>query len=73
MRTLITWYRSLGAISDVELDGIDTGDAPDFCDAFIIGASIKGLFGWRECTETELDRLNSDGDFVYEQVQNYLY
>jgi hypothetical protein len=29
-------------ISDIEFDGIDTEDYPDFCDAFIISASHDG-------------------------------
>jgi hypothetical protein len=56
-------------IEDVEVDGIDTRDYPDFCDAFIASATYKG----REMTERELDRLNDDSDFVYECVQNRIY
>ena len=29
-------------ISDVEVDGIDTADYPDFCDAFIAYAEYDG-------------------------------
>mgnify|MGYP003965868655 FL=1 len=56
-------------ISDVEVDGIDTRDYPDFCDAFISYAEYDG----REMTDEELDTLNEDSDFVYEAVQNYLF
>lgn len=56
-------------IDDVEVDGIDGRDAPDFCDAFIASATYKG----RKMTEAELDRLNEDRDFVYEQVEKHLY
>lgn len=56
-------------ISDVEVDGIDTSDYPDFCDAFICSASYDG----REMTDAELDQLNDDGDFVYQAVQDYLF
>ena len=56
-------------ISDVEVDGIDTADYPDFCDAFISYAEYEG----REMTDKELDILNNDGDFVYEAVQTHLY
>ena len=58
---------------NIEVDGIDTSDYPDFCDAFISSANYKGWFGMRECTEAELERLNDDGDFVYEQVQERLF
>ena len=56
-------------ISDVEVDGIDTADYPDFCDAFIAYAEYYG----KEMTDEQLDALNEDGDFVYEAVQNYLF
>ncbi len=49
-------------ISDVEVDGIDTNDYPDFCDAFISNASYDG----RDITEEELEALNDDSEFVYE-------
>ena len=56
-------------ISDVEVDGIDTRDYPDFCDAYISGATYKG----RDMTSDELDELNEDRDYVYECVQDHLY
>jgi len=56
-------------IEDIQLDGIDHRDAPDFCDAFIVSASYNG----REMTQEELDILNEDSSFVYECVLNYLY
>ena len=56
-------------ISDVEVDGIDTRDYPDFCDAFIASA----FYDDSEMTDEELDILNDDGDFVYEAVQKHLY
>jgi hypothetical protein len=59
----------LQVIEDIELDGIDTRDAPDFCDAFIVSASRDG----KPLTETELDALNEDSDFVYQCVINHLY
>jgi len=39
------------------------------CDAFIASATYKG----REMTDTELDRLNEDSDFVYQAVLDRLY
>ena len=56
-------------ISDIEVDGIDMSDYPDFCDAFIASAT----YGDRDMTEEELDVLNNDGESVYEAVQKYLY
>lgn len=56
-------------IEDVELDGIDTRDYPDFCDAFILSATYKG----REMNEKELERLNEDQDYLYEKVLEHIY
>ena len=56
-------------IDNVEVDGIDYSDAPDFCDAFICKADYDG----RPMTDAELDLLNEDYDYVYQQVENYLY
>ena len=56
-------------IEDVTFDGIDFRDAPDFSDAYIDSASYDG----REMTEEELDLLNEDDTFVYDELQNHLY
>jgi hypothetical protein len=55
-------------ISDVEIDGIHSWDAPDYCDAFISSA----WYGDRAMTDDELDILNSDSDYVYGQVEKRL-
>ena len=58
-------------IVDVEVDGIDTRDAPEFCDAYILSAvwDDTGL----DLTEDELDLLNEEDDFVYQAVVDYIY
>ena len=56
-------------IDNVEVDGIDTKDAPDFCDAYIVSADYDG----RPMTDEEIDLLNDDGDFVYNAVLKWLY
>ncbi len=56
-------------IEDVEINGINTRDFPDFCDAYIAAATYQG----REMTEEELEVLNNDSDYVYEKVQDWLY
>ena len=60
-------------VADLEVDGIDPRDYPDFCDAYIADASILENGKWREATEQELDELSNDSDLVYEQVENFLY
>lgn len=56
-------------IDNVELDGIDSSDAPDFADAYIVNCDIDG----RPATDEELDIINADGEFVYSQVEKQLY
>lgn len=56
-------------IEDVAVGGIDTSDYPDFCDAFIESASYDG----HPMSDLELDSLNDDRDYVYEEVLNWVY
>lgn len=58
-------------ITDIEIDGIDMRDAPDFCDAYITYAAWKST--GTELTDKQLDQLNNHSDYVYEQVINYIY
>lgn len=56
-------------IDNIEVDGIDTCDYPDFCDAFIASADYDG----KEMTDEQLDEINGDYCFVYDCVQNHLF
>lgn len=56
-------------IEDIQLDGIDMRDYPDFCDAFVCAATYDG----REMTDEELDELNEDSEFVYAKVIERLF
>ena len=56
-------------ISNIEIDGLDHSDYPDFVDAFIMDALVDG----RQATEDELDQMNDDGMFRYEAVEASLY
>jgi hypothetical protein len=56
-------------IESVEVEGIDTRDYPDFCDAYISYAEING----REATEEELQELSDDSQLVYELVWERLF
>lgn len=56
-------------IDNIEIDGIDTNDYPDFCDAFIASADYDG----EQMTEKQLDEINQDIDFVYECVLTNLF
>lgn len=56
-------------ITNVVVANIDHRDAPDYVDAFIESADYDGI----EMTDEQLDELNQDGDFVYEQVMRNIY
>ena len=55
-------------IDNIEVDGIDTKDYPDFCDAYISSADYDGV----PMTDKQLDEINEDGDYVYEHIMDYL-
>jgi len=55
-------------IDNIEIDGIDTKDYPDFCDAYISSADYDGV----PMTDEQLDELNEDGDYVYGCIMDYL-
>jgi len=59
----------LNKLENIEIDGVDTKDYPDFCDAFIVSASYSD----RDLNDAELDELNEDSDFVYDQVIKHLF
>ena len=56
-------------IDNIEIDGIDTRDYPDFTDAFIVSADYEG----KPMTEEQLDILNEDYSFVHDCVYTHLF
>ena len=56
-------------ITNVELDGIDLNDYPDFVDAFITSAEYYG----EDMTDEQLDEINQCYDFVHECVMNQIF
>ena len=56
-------------IDNIEIDGIDTNDYPDFCDAFIVSADYDGV----EMSEEQLEALNEDYSFVHDCVYTHLF
>jgi hypothetical protein len=57
-------------LENIEVDGIDTRDYPDFVDAFISYAEMDGV----ELTDEQLDELNDDyPDLIYDCVINHLF
>ena len=55
---------------NAEFDGIDHGDYPDFCDAFITYAENESGI---PLTDEELDQLNDDRATVHEMLWDHLY
>lgn len=55
-------------IQNIEFDGIDHSDYPDYCDAYICTAEYEG----RPLTDEELEEVNDDRDFVYEVLMEHL-
>ena len=56
-------------VDNVEIEGIDTKDYPDFVDAYIAAADYNGV----PMTEDQLTELNENYDFLYEAVTNSLF
>jgi len=56
-------------IDNIEFDGIDHSDYPDYCDAHICSADYDGV----PMTDEQLDEINNDGDFIYEELMKHLY
>ncbi len=56
-------------IDNLEFDGIDHRDYPDYCDAYISAADYNGY----PMSDDQLDELNDDYDYVYNALMNYLY
>jgi hypothetical protein len=58
----------IGDITNVEFEGIDYSDYPDFCDAYIVSAELDGV----PMTEAQLEALN-ESDLRYELLMDYIY
>jgi hypothetical protein len=57
-------------VTNVEVDGIDTRDYPDFVDAYISYAEYED---GTPLTDMELEMLSEDPDFLYEMIYAYIY
>lgn len=56
-------------ITNIEFDGIDRNDHPDYCDAYIVAAEYDGV----PMTEEQLDEINEDRMFVHERLMTHLW
>tara|TARA_Y100001938_G_scaffold150102_1_gene239631 strand:+ start:3548 stop:4108 length:561 start_codon:yes stop_codon:yes gene_type:complete len=71
------WYglpisERLDEIGDIEVSGVCYDDSPKYTDAYISSAFIDDGYHYRELTDFELEELNDNYDFVYEQVMNHI-
>lgn len=61
---------NLSQIENMEFEGVDFSDYPDFVDAFLVSAEING----RDLTEEEIDYLNDEHyEFVNESVFSSIF
>ena len=58
-------------LTDIEFDGVDHNDAPDYCDTFICSAAWADT--GEELTSKELSYVNMDSQFVYEAFEASMY
>ena len=56
-------------ITNIDFEGIDHKDYPDYCDAYISSADYEG----EPMTEEQLEEINENKDFVYDKLMNHLY
>jgi hypothetical protein len=56
-------------IDNIEVEGIDHRDYPEYVDAFVSSADYDGV----EMTDEQLDELNEDYELVSELVWEYLF
>ena len=60
----------LRKVENMEFEGIDFADYPDFVDAFLVAADYDG----KELTEEQIDYINDEHyDFVNERVYSSLF
>ena len=61
---------NLSQIENMEFEGVDFSDYPDFVDAFLTAADYNG----KELTEEQIDYINDEHyEFVNESVFNSLF
>ena len=56
-------------IDNIEIDGIEPKDYPDFSNAYIVSADYDGV----PMTDEQLDEINEDGDFQHECIMNDIH
>ena len=59
-------------VTDVEVDGVNQKDYPDFCDAYI--ESAKFVSSGKELNDDELEKLKEENaDLFFEDIMEQIY
>jgi len=59
---------NLTKITNVQFEGIDHADYPEYCDAFIASAVYDGI----PMTEDQLQEINNNQEFLHKELHNFL-
>ena len=59
----------LSKVDNIEFGPIDHNDYPDYADAEIMSADYNG----KEMSESQLNHINEQTEFVHEKLFEYLY
>jgi hypothetical protein len=65
----------LSQLTDLEVDGVDMSDYPDFVDSYICAGAVETWDGeYRDLTEDELDWLNDEHpEIAQEEAHEFLH
>ena len=63
----------LSKICDINIEGINHRDCPDYCDAYISEAWTDCEGQFRKLTETELDWINEQHEFRNDEIMKRIY
>ena len=59
-------------VTDIEVDGVNQKDYPDFCDAYI--ESAKFVSSGKELNDDELEKLKEENaDLFFEDIMEQIY
>ena len=56
-------------ITNIEFDGVDIKDYPDFSDAYIIDCLVDSI----SASDEELEEINDNSQFVYNELMKKLF
>jgi hypothetical protein len=63
----------LSKVCDLKIEDIDHRDSPDYCNAYISEAWLDDEGKLRELTQEELNWLNDQDEYRYQQIMKWIY